>query len=242
MGQGNVGDRLGFCHVQYPQVGLPLVEPIKRIVVGTEVLRHPGLLSNGAVEHPTESDTIDLSRMDAEPHDAARILIHDHQDPVGPQGGRLAPEQIHTPEAVFHVAQESQPVGTSGVLARPVVTGENPSNHVFVDLDVERQGDVLGDSRTAPVGITLLHFGYRMNKFCARALRAGLPKALRVRTGCGTFTCSRPCEGLAVSKASVQLRNGADELVASRVPSRRQEYGPTRRDWGIVAGSDSGAG
>jgi len=57
--------------------------------------------------------------------------------------------------------------------------GENPSNHVFVDLDVERQGDVLGDSRTAPVGITLLQFDYRMNKFCGRALRAGLPKAIR---------------------------------------------------------------
>jgi hypothetical protein len=24
-------------------------------------------------------------------------LIHDHQDPVGPQRGRLAPEQIHAP-------------------------------------------------------------------------------------------------------------------------------------------------
>jgi len=31
-------------------------------------------------------------------------------------------------------------------------------------------------------------------------------------------------------------------LVASRVPSSRQECGPTRRDWGIAAGSDSGAG
>ena len=153
MGQGNVGDRLGFCHLQYPQVGLPLVEPIKRIVVGTEVLRHPELPSNGAVEHPTESDTIDLSRMDAKTNDPARALIHDDQDPVGPQAGRLTPEQIHTPEAVFHVTQERQPGGTIGVLSRPVVTGENPANHVFVDLDVERQGDLLGDSRTAQLGL-----------------------------------------------------------------------------------------
>ena len=48
---------------------------------------------------------------DAEPKDAARILIHDHQDPVGPQRGRLAPEQIDTPEAVFHVAQERSQEG-----------------------------------------------------------------------------------------------------------------------------------
>ena len=87
MGQGNVGDGLDFRHLRYPQIGLPLVEPIKWIVVGTKVLRHPELLSNAAVEHPTESDTIDLSRMDAEPNDAARALIHDHQDPVGPQRG-----------------------------------------------------------------------------------------------------------------------------------------------------------
>jgi hypothetical protein len=42
-------------------------------------------------------------------------LIHDDQDPVGPQRGRLAPEQIHTPEAVFHVAQEGQPGGADEI-------------------------------------------------------------------------------------------------------------------------------
>jgi hypothetical protein len=98
---------------------------------------------------------------------------------VGPQRGRLTPEQIHTPEAVFHVAQESQPRGATGVLARPVVMGENPSNNVFVNMDVERQGDVLGDSGTTPAGITLLHFDDRVNEFCARSFRAGLPKAIR---------------------------------------------------------------
>jgi hypothetical protein len=139
VGQGNVGDGLDFCHLQYPQIGLPLAEPIKGIVVGTEVVRHPALPSNGAVEHPTKRATVDRSRMDAEPNDPARKLIHDHQDPVGPQRGRLAPEQIDTPETVFHVAQERQPGGTTGVLSRPVVKAENPANHVFVDLDVERE-------------------------------------------------------------------------------------------------------
>jgi len=92
MGQGNVGDGLDFCRLQYPQIGLPLVEPIKRIVVGADVLRHPELPSNGAVEHPTECYPIERSRMDAKPNDATRILIHDDQDPVGPQRGRRAPE------------------------------------------------------------------------------------------------------------------------------------------------------
>ena len=98
---------------------------------------------------------------------------------MGPQRGRLTLQLIYTPEAVFHVAQESQPRETIGVLPRPVVMGENPSNNVFVDWDVERQDDLLRDSRTAPVGITLLHFLDRMNEFCARSLRAGLPTAIR---------------------------------------------------------------
>src|SRR5437667_12589034 len=117
--------------------------------------------------------------MDAEPNNPAGILIHDDQDPGGPQRGPLAPEDIHTPEAVFHVAQESQPGGTTGVLSRQAVMGENPSNHVFVDLDVERQGHLLCDSRTTPGGITLLHFEDRMDEFCTRSFRAGLPTAIR---------------------------------------------------------------
>jgi hypothetical protein len=76
------------------------------------------------------------------------------------------------------VAQERQPGGAIGVLSRPVVTGENPANHVFVDWDVERQGNLLGDSRTAPVGITLLHFDDRMDEIYARSFRTGLPTTI----------------------------------------------------------------
>src|SRR5208283_3422320 len=149
MRQWNVGVGLDFCHFQYPQVGLPAVEPIKRIVIGTEEVRHPALPSNGAVEHPTKCGTVDRSRMDAEANDPARVLIHDHQDPVSPQRSRFAPEQIHAPEAVFLVPQESQPGRTTRVLCRSVVKGENPANDVFVDLDVQCEGDLLCDSRTA---------------------------------------------------------------------------------------------
>src|SRR5580700_7576579 len=147
-------------------------------MVGTEVLRHPALASNGAVEHATECDPIDPARLNAEPNGPARILIHDHQDPVGPHRGRLAPEQIYTPEAVFHVAQESQPRGTTGALSRRVVLSENPSNHVFVDCKVEGQGDLFSDSRTTPAGIPLLHFHDRVDEFRTRSFGAGLPTAM----------------------------------------------------------------
>src|SRR4029077_6114447 len=239
MGQGNVGYGLDFRQLQYTPIGLPLVEPIKESVVGAQVLRHPALPSNGTVEHPTEGDTIDGSRMDAETNNPARILIHDDQDPMGSQCCRLAPEQIHAPEAVFHVAQESQPGRTTGGLSRPVVMAENPANHVLVDLDVERQGDLLGDSRTAPAGITLLHFDDRTDEFGARTLRAGLPAAIRGRTASGTFRCSWICEGPAVSKASVQLRNGADEWDVPRVPLSRRGCGPMCINSAIVVVSES---
>src|SRR5207247_10267993 len=108
MGQGNVGYGLDFRQLQYTQIGLPLVEPIKWIVVGAQILRHPELPWNGTVEHPTEGDTIDGARRDAEPNDPARILSHDDQDPMGPQSCRLASEHIHALEAVFHLAQERQ--------------------------------------------------------------------------------------------------------------------------------------
>ena len=116
------------------------MESIQGIMVGAEVLGHLELPSDGAVEHATERGTIDRAGMDAEANDPARVLIHDHQDPVGPQRCRFAPEQIHAPEAVSHVAQERQPGGTAGVLSRRVVMGENPANHVFVNWDVELGG------------------------------------------------------------------------------------------------------
>ena len=94
MGQGNIGDGFDLGHLQYPQIGLPLPKPIKGIMVGAEVVWHPALPSNGAVEHPAKCDTIDGSGMDAEPNDVAGELIHDDQDPVGPQRGRFAFEQI----------------------------------------------------------------------------------------------------------------------------------------------------
>ena len=178
MGQGNIGDGFDLGHLQYPQVGLPLLNPIKGIMVGAEVLRHPALPSNGAVEHPAKCDTVDGPGMNAEPQDATRVLIHEDQDPVSLQRIRFAPEQIYTPEAVLQVSKESQPGWPPGVLFRSVVTGENPANHVFVDGDVESQGNLLSDARAAPGGIALLHLDDGFNEFFVRPLWVGPPPAL----------------------------------------------------------------
>jgi hypothetical protein len=61
-----------------------LLKPIKRIVVGAEVLWHRPVPSNGLIEHP-ERDTIDHSGMDTEPDDPAGALIYENQDRVGPE-------------------------------------------------------------------------------------------------------------------------------------------------------------
>src|SRR5713101_6124946 len=60
-----------------------------------------------------------------------------------------------------------------------------------------------------------------------------------VRIASDTFARSWLCEGLAVSRASVQLPSGAGEQDAPRAPAIRRGCGPTRADWAIVAGSGS---
>ena len=48
---------------------------------------------------------------------------------------------------------------------------EDAANHVFLDLNVERQGHLLSDSRTAPVGITFISaHGFMKGQQC-RSLR-----------------------------------------------------------------------
>src|ERR1700681_4375042 len=100
-------------------------------MVGAQILWHPTLPSNGTAEHPAKCDTIDGASVDAAPNDPVGILIHDNQNPVGSQRSRFAPEQVQTPEAIFHVANKGQPGRITGVFLRSIVAGENPANNVF---------------------------------------------------------------------------------------------------------------
>ena len=84
MRQRSQVDGFDLGHLQDPQIGLPLPEPIKGIMAAAEVLRHPALPSKGPVEHPAKSGPIDGSGLNPEPPDAAREWIHDGQNPVGP--------------------------------------------------------------------------------------------------------------------------------------------------------------
>ncbi len=57
MRERHVGHGLDFLHVEYPQIRLPLVEPIQRIMVRAEVLRR-GVASSRSIEHPAQPHAI----------------------------------------------------------------------------------------------------------------------------------------------------------------------------------------
>jgi len=134
MGPGDVGHGLDLGHFQYPQIGLPPLKPIKGIVVGAKVLGPLALPAKRVVKHPAKSDPVDASGMDAEPQDAARELIHDDQDPVSPQRGRFASEQIYTPEAVLELTNEGQPGWPPGGRLRFPFTFFRMRLHLALDV------------------------------------------------------------------------------------------------------------
>ena len=76
------------------------------------------------------------------------------------------------------MSNEGQPGGSSGILIGLIMAGENPADNVFVDWDVESQGNLLSNSRTAPGGIALLCFDNGFNELSGRSLWTGPPLAL----------------------------------------------------------------
>src|SRR6186713_2132149 len=72
--------------------------------------------------------------------------------------------------AVLQMPNEGQPGGPVRTSFRSIVIGENPSDNVFVDWDVESQGHLLSNSRTAPGRIALFCLDYGFNEFSGRSL------------------------------------------------------------------------
>jgi hypothetical protein len=66
----------------------------------------------------------------------------------------------------------------SEAVALRVAVEEEMRTDILVDLDGESQCDLLGNSGTAPVGITPFHFNDGVDEFFVRSLRAGPPAAL----------------------------------------------------------------
>jgi len=88
MRPGNVWNRFNFCHVENSKIGLPLMKPIQRIVIGAQVLRQT-CSSDRLLEHPAERQAIDDSALDAESDDSTCVLVHNDQNPIRLQGDRF---------------------------------------------------------------------------------------------------------------------------------------------------------
>ena len=137
------------------------------------------MASNGVVEHSAKGDTVDRAGLQAKPNDPTSVLIHDDQYPVSPQHCRFAAKEIHAPETVLHVSEESQPGRTTGVWLGSVIRGQDAPNDVFIDGDAERPSNLLGNARAAPEGIALLGGDNRLNEFFGWALGTSLAPAFR---------------------------------------------------------------
>jgi len=68
----------------------------------------------------------------------------------------VADSQIAAPQAVFGVAEEREPRGTSGIRFRTVMNAEDTANYILVYFDHESQCDLLislqFSSGTSPPG------------------------------------------------------------------------------------------
>ena len=104
----HVRHRLDFLHVEDPQIRLPLVESIQRIMVRAQI-SGPALTSRRAIEHPAQPHAIHDTAMHAKAHDAARALVHHDEHPVCAQDGRFAAKQIETPQTVLRVTEDCEP-------------------------------------------------------------------------------------------------------------------------------------
>lgn len=151
MGERHIRNGLYFCDLQYPQIGLPLVEAIQRIMIRAQIPRQAAT-SNRVIEHPAQSRTVYCSPVDPKPNDPPRKLIHHDQDPMGRQRCRFAPKQITTPQAVLQMTEKRQP-RWAGIRVRPVVNAQDSANYVLIDLDAKSQSNLLGDSRQPQPGL-----------------------------------------------------------------------------------------
>ena len=125
-------------------------------MIGTQIFRNR-LPSNRSIEHPTQCLSIDDAGVNAESDNAASVLIHNDQYPVRPQRHRFTSEQINTMKAIFRVTDKGEP-GRSGAISRGmVVRSKNPPDHILIYTSAKGQIDLLGNARTSPSRIVLLH-------------------------------------------------------------------------------------
>src|SRR5258706_11117729 len=133
MRKWNVRNRLYFRYLECPQIRLPLMESIQRIMIRAEIFWQT-LPTNSAPEHSAQRHSIHDASIDAKPNQPPRKLVHHHENPMCSQGCRLTSEQIAAPQAVLHIAKKVEPRWTR-IGVGPVMKDQDTAKHIPVDLD-----------------------------------------------------------------------------------------------------------
>src|SRR4029450_5731589 len=71
--RGHLRNSLDFGYLEYPKIGMPLVESIQRIMVRAEVLWQ-AVPTNRSTNHPAQRHSINDAAVNAKPDDAPRKL------------------------------------------------------------------------------------------------------------------------------------------------------------------------
>ena len=132
VGHRHAGKGFNLVDSQNSQIRLPLVEPKHGVMIGAEPLGQ-SFSACGLMEQTAQRYAIHgRGRVDPEPDDPTRALVHDDEDPMGLESKGLTPEEINAPQTVLHVANEGQPRGSVGSV-RVIVGGEDPSHDIFIE-------------------------------------------------------------------------------------------------------------
>ena len=90
--EGFVWDYSGhFFHFKHPEISLPLVESIERIMIRAEVFWQT-MPANRSLEHAAQCRTIHDAAVNTKPDDATCKLVHYNQNPKCSQRCRFAAE------------------------------------------------------------------------------------------------------------------------------------------------------
>src|SRR5262249_50607389 len=221
MREWRVRDSLDFGHVENPQIPLPLLALIQRVMVRAGG-GWRGLAARRAIEHAAQPDAVHDAAMHATPHDPTRAVVHHDEYPMGPQDRRLAAEQVETPQTVLRVTDHCEPGGPSRVWLRSVPRGENAAHDILVDGNVEGQGDLLRDSWATPCRIPPFHVDDGGHYVAARSPRTRLLPC-RGREQQAIFPhLQRPMKGARGWRASTRSRNGPAASDGSGAHRRRR--------------------
>ena len=89
--QSLLRNRLDLRHLEHPEINLPLVESIERIMIRAEVFWQT-MPANRSMKHPAQCHSINDATVDAKPDYPTRKLVHHNENPRRSQCGRFASE------------------------------------------------------------------------------------------------------------------------------------------------------